>query len=357
MGGFSRHDTSVIDGRRITSRNSVLNADALPTLDNKIGDVYYVLETQGTILSLPPTLKRSGEYRWTGVEWKRFGKIPNEVITEKEHGAPAHDPLMSYYTGNLVYFDGAVFRCIADIPPKTFDGNDWKAVLLNTSISDTDGDTKIQVEETADEDKIRFDTTGTERVIIDNTGNVGINTNTPREKLEVNGHLKSSNFATVWRSNASGGTYTANALVIHNGFIYRNIKGTNTNTSPNNDATNWTSNLEPDSGWIDVTGGVGFQNDWVDFDNRRRVQYRKVGKLVQIRGLTKDGLVGASRNIFRLPVGFRPSIGDSGTGHIFTTWHSSTSINRVQVNQDGDVVAYTNISSPLSLDGIMFFVD
>jgi len=38
------------------------------------------------------------------------------------------------------------------------------------AISDVDGDTQIQVEETSDEDIIRFDTGGTERVRIDSTG-------------------------------------------------------------------------------------------------------------------------------------------------------------------------------------------
>jgi len=46
-------------------------------------------------------------------------------------------------------------------------------------IIDADGDTLVQVEESADEDKIRFDTAGTERVIITETGNVGIGTNDP----------------------------------------------------------------------------------------------------------------------------------------------------------------------------------
>jgi hypothetical protein len=40
-------------------------------------------------------------------------------------------------------------------------------------IQDADEDTKIQVEESSDEDKIRFDTGGTERMVIDSTG-VGI---------------------------------------------------------------------------------------------------------------------------------------------------------------------------------------
>ncbi len=47
------------------------------------------------------------------------------------------------------------------------------------NLVDADGDTKIQVQESADEDKIRFDTAGTERMIIDNTGLVGIGTATP----------------------------------------------------------------------------------------------------------------------------------------------------------------------------------
>ena len=44
---------------------------------------------------------------------------------------------------------------------------------------DADGDTKIQVEEGTDDDTIRFDTAGSERMLITPTGNVGINTNTP----------------------------------------------------------------------------------------------------------------------------------------------------------------------------------
>ena len=41
-------------------------------------------------------------------------------------------------------------------------------------IEDADADTKIQVEESADEDQIRFDTAGSERMVIDASGNVTI---------------------------------------------------------------------------------------------------------------------------------------------------------------------------------------
>ena len=46
-----------------------------------------------------------------------------------------------------------------------------------TSLSDLDGDTKIQLEESSDEDKIRFDTAGTERMAIYETGDVAIGPN------------------------------------------------------------------------------------------------------------------------------------------------------------------------------------
>ena len=46
------------------------------------------------------------------------------------------------------------------------------------STQDADGDTKIQVEEGTDDDTIRFDTAGSERMLITPTGNVGINTST-----------------------------------------------------------------------------------------------------------------------------------------------------------------------------------
>ena len=54
--------------------------------------------------------------------------------------------------------------------------------LTAGGLEDTDGDTKIQIEESADEDKIRFDTAGSERMIIDNSGNVGIGTASPSSK-------------------------------------------------------------------------------------------------------------------------------------------------------------------------------
>ena len=58
-----------------------------------------------------------------------------------------------------------------------------------TVLTDTDGDTKIQVEESADEDIIRFDTAGTQRMVITDAGRVGINTQSPAAMLHVNGGI------------------------------------------------------------------------------------------------------------------------------------------------------------------------
>jgi len=47
-----------------------------------------------------------------------------------------------------------------------------------TTFQDADGDTKIQVEESSDEDTIRFDTAGTERMVITSGGDIAINSST-----------------------------------------------------------------------------------------------------------------------------------------------------------------------------------
>lgn len=58
-----------------------------------------------------------------------------------------------------------------------------------------------------------------------------------------------------------------------------------------------------DTGWITPT----LLNGWVDYDpvNYATAQYRKIGNVVQIKGLVKNGTTNA--DIFILPVGFRPT--------------------------------------------------
>jgi hypothetical protein len=65
---------------------------------------------------------------------------------------------------------------------------------LHTTLWDIDHDTGIQVEESADEDIIRFDTNGLEQMVINNLGAVGIGgTPIPGDKLFVNGDIRIRN--------------------------------------------------------------------------------------------------------------------------------------------------------------------
>ena len=55
-----------------------------------------------------------------------------------------------------------------------YDGSNFVA-QRPTNIEDADGDTRVHVEESADEDKVRIDTGGTERMIIDNNATMSAN--------------------------------------------------------------------------------------------------------------------------------------------------------------------------------------
>jgi len=73
----------------------------------------------------------------------------------------------------------------------TSNGTDvvFQAISSIASVSDADNDTKIQVEESSDEDKIRFDTAGSERMVITHEGKVGIGVATPSSMLDISGDL------------------------------------------------------------------------------------------------------------------------------------------------------------------------
>ena len=78
----------------------------------------------------------------------------------------------------------------------TWSGTGWEVTVtvgatLN-KIKDADNDTKIQAEESADEDILRFDTAGTERMTIGASGGVVIN-----ESLTVNGALSGTTVSSI----------------------------------------------------------------------------------------------------------------------------------------------------------------
>lgn len=80
-----------------------------------------------------------------------------------------------------------------------------------TAMVDADGDTKIQVEESTDEDRIRFDVQGNQAMMINNNGRIGVGTNSPDGTMTVGGsntdseailHLQSGNNNTVTNNGA-----------------------------------------------------------------------------------------------------------------------------------------------------------
>jgi len=59
----------------------------------------------------------------------------------------------------------------------TWNGSTWDVVVstpISNQIVDADGDTRVHVEESPDEDYLRFDTAGTERMTINPSGNVAM---------------------------------------------------------------------------------------------------------------------------------------------------------------------------------------
>lgn len=85
----------------------------------------------------------------------------------------------------------------------TWSGTGWEVTVtvgatLN-KIKDADNDTKIQAEESADEDILRFDTAGTERMTIGATGDVTIFNN-----LDVSGNASATAFVGGLTGNVTG---------------------------------------------------------------------------------------------------------------------------------------------------------
>ena len=79
-------------------------------------------------------------------------------------------------------------------------------------IRDDDNDTSVDTETNVDEDMLRFVTDGTERMIIDNVGEVGIGTSNPGTELDVVGDISLSGILTVGTTLRVGSTTDSPAV-------------------------------------------------------------------------------------------------------------------------------------------------
>ncbi len=77
--------------------------------------------------------------------------------------------------------------------------------ISDAAIEDSDGDTSVDCEESSDEDKIRFNTAGSERMIVDENGNVGIGTSSPSHPLHIYGNISNSYAALIDNDQGSAG--------------------------------------------------------------------------------------------------------------------------------------------------------
>ena len=67
-------------------------------------------------------------------------------------------------------------------------------VTLPNDLVDADGNTRIQVEETPNDNTIRFDVYGVEAMTLTPNGKLGVGTDNPQERVEVNGKVKATTF-------------------------------------------------------------------------------------------------------------------------------------------------------------------
>lgn len=80
--------------------------------------------------------------------------------------------------------------------------------------------------------------------------------------------------------------------------------------------------------WTAVT----FLNSWVNHGGANQAcAYRKVGDVVEIRGLAKSGTI--TQAVFTLPAGFRPP------GNLFFASNSNDAFGSLAVQSGGNVVA------------------
>jgi hypothetical protein len=107
-----------------------------------------------------------------------------------------------------------------------------------------------------------------------------------------------------------------------------------------------------EEGWHAVggTGEPAFQNSWVNFGSTYApARFRKdINGWVTLDGLVKNGTINTVA--FTLPVGYRPATNEELTQVV----KSGAGTGAIEVQADGDVVAFTASNSSFSLAGIRF---
>jgi hypothetical protein len=132
---------------------------------------------------------------------------------------------MSANFANISTISGSV-KVTNNVTATNFYGNGsaLTGLPIGSSMVDADADTKIQVEESADDDTIRFDTAGSQAMVITATGSVGIGDPTPQEALTVVGNIEAT-------GTTSGTTISATTLITGPTSSITTMNGTTLNVT------------------------------------------------------------------------------------------------------------------------------
>ena len=207
-------------------------------------------------------------------------------------------------------------------------------------LSDADSDTKIQVEESSDEDKIRFDTGGTERMIIDDSGNVGIGTSSVDTKL----HVKDTGSIEVRLEADSNNSGQEDCFIrfYTDGKTQEGIAGMDNNNS----STLFSSNTENAM----VFGTVSNLPTIFATNNTERVQITADGNF--LHGGTSAFTTGVtsfrSRTISGNDFAELTCGGEYATTDTFLVYDTTNGVTRFKVNYQGTVFATSTTISSLS---------
>ncbi len=144
-------------------------------------------------IELPATATVGDVLEWDGTNW-----VAGLDNVDDPDNDPANELQNLSFSGNAIGISlGTGFNLTPTAP---VDGDvltwnntsgQWQSQALPppptpNQIHDADADTRIDTEQSTDEDQIRFVTDGSQRMIINNLGHIGIGTNAPNQPLEIN---------------------------------------------------------------------------------------------------------------------------------------------------------------------------
>ena len=220
-------------------------------------------------------------------------------------------------------------------------------VLQNAAIFDNDRDTKIQVEEVSEEDVIRFQVAGTQAMLIDSAGRVGIGVSSPNNALDVSGNVNASSFSgdgsalTNVPSDDLGNHIATQTLNLSNHNIINadtiqavafNGDGSGLTNLIRDDLGNHiaSTNIQLDSNWLSGDGG----NEGLSVDNSGKVGIgmNTPDGLLEIKGSLSNAQLkigGTGGNANHISSGRDLVLNASGTGATPAFFFRSTDYNNL----------------------------